>query len=303
VIEAVTIGETLATVRSDGVEPLSIGSQFRLSIAGAESNVSIGLARLGHTVRWAGCVGDDDFGRLVLRTLRAERVDTATVRIVPGAPTAFLVKHQRLPQLSRVSYYRTGSAGSRLDPELALSALTGRPRLLHVTGITPALSESARKAIEAAVDAARQRRVHVSLDVNYRSALWPPEQAAKALQPLAARANTVFGSEDELELIDPDPGEVTIVLKRGSDGAELTGPDGTWQEPAFEVDAVDTVGAGDAFVAGYLSALLDGLDPPSRLRRACATAAFAVSTHGDWEGLPTREELPLIELPANATLR
>jgi 2-dehydro-3-deoxygluconokinase len=303
VIEVVTIGETLATVRSDEIEPLSIGSQFRLSIAGAESNVAIGLARLGHAVRWCGCVGDDDFGRLVLRTLRAERVDTATVRILADAPTALLVKHQRLSQLSRVSYYRSGSAGSRMDRELAVSALSGQPRLLHVTGITPALGESAREAIAEAVDVARSRGIQISLDVNYRSALWSPEEAANVLQPLAAGANTVFGSENELELVELDPGTVTIVVKRGADGAKLTGPEGTWQEPAVDVDAVDTVGAGDAFVAGYLSALLDGLDPPSRLRRGCATAAFAVSTHGDWEGLPTRDELPLLELRANTTLR
>jgi len=303
VIEVVTIGETLATVRSDEVEPPAIGSQFRLSIAGAESNVAIGLARLGHAVRWCGCVGDDDFGRLVLRTLRAERVDTATVRILADAPTALLVKHQRLSQLSRVSYYRSASAGSRMDRELAVSALSGQPRLLHVTGITPALGESAREAIAEAVDAARSRGIQISLDVNYRSALWSPEEAANVLQPLAAGANTVFGSENELELVELDPGTVTIVVKRGADGAELTGPEGTWQEPAVDVDAVDTVGAGDAFVAGYLSALLDGLDPPSRLRRGCATAAFAVSTHGDWEGLPTRDELPLLELRANTTLR
>ena len=302
-IDVVTIGETLVTVRSDAVEPLAIGSHLRLSIAGAESNVAIGLARLGHTVRWVGLVGDDDFGRLVLRTLRGEGIDTSLTRIVPDAPTALLVKQHRLAQLSRVAYYRKGSAGSRLDRDVALSALTDPPRLLHVTGITVALSDSASGAVSAAVGEARRNGVHVSLDVNYRAALWSRADAAASLRPLAALANTIFGSEDELELVEPDSADATIVVKRGADGAELYGTDGVSQEPALDVAAVDTVGAGDAFVAGYLSALLDELDPSSRLKRACATAAFAVSTHGDWEGLPPRGELPLLELDANATLR
>jgi 2-dehydro-3-deoxygluconokinase len=303
VIDAVTIGETLATFRSDTVEPLAIGSPLRLSIAGAESNVAIGLARLGHAVRWAGCVGDDDFGRLVLRTLRAEGVDTSCIRCVDDAATALLVKHQRLARISRVSYYRTGSAGTRLAPGLTLAALADRPQLLHVTGITPALGASASGAVTTAIDAAQECGAHVSFDVNYRSALWSREDATATLRPLAARADTVFASEDELELLDEDHLEGTVVVKRGADGAALDGPEGAWEERAVSVDAVDTVGAGDAFVAGYLSALLDGLDPPSRLRRACATAAFAISTHGDWEGLPSRRELRLLELDTNTTLR
>jgi 2-dehydro-3-deoxygluconokinase len=298
----ITIGETLAPVRSDTVEPLSIGSHLRLSIAGAESNVAIGLARLGHSVRWVGCVGDDEFGRLLLRTLRAEGVDTSFAKVI-GAPTALLVKHQRLAHVSRVSYYRKDSAGSRLDRELAVSALAPRPRLLHATGVTAALGEPARDALAAAFEEAGRHGAHISLDVNYRSALWPRDDAADALRPLAALVDTVFASEDELELIAPAPENATIVVKRGAEGAGVAGPEGVWEEEAIDVAAVDTVGAGDAFVAGYLSALLDGLDPPSRLKRGCATAAFAVSTNGDWEGLPTRDELPLLELDANTTLR
>jgi 2-dehydro-3-deoxygluconokinase len=310
VVDAVTIGETLATVRSDVVAPLSIGSQLTLSIAGAESNVVIGLARLGHTVRWAGCVGDDELGPIVQRTLRAEGIDTTFIRVV-SAPTALLVKHQRLARLSRVRYYRAGSAGSRLDRQLALAAVADQPRLLHVTGITPALSPSAREACSSVIEAATRAGTHVSFDVNYRAALWPREDAARTLRPLAELADTVFGTEDELELVTTPGGDTeslaaerrTVVVKRGSDGASVFGAEGTYEQPAVEVDAVDTVGAGDAFVAGYLSAFLDGLDAKRRLERGCAVAACAVSSHGDWEGLPTREELSLLAHDANVTFR
>jgi 2-dehydro-3-deoxygluconokinase len=312
-VEVVTIGETLATVRSETVGPLSIGSPLRLSIAGAESNVAIGLARLGHGVRWAGCVGDDEFGPLVVRTLRGEGIDTSCVRVISDAPTALLVKHQRIARLSRVRYYRSGSAGSRLDPSLASAAVADAPRLLHITGITPALSDSARAAISAAVAAASDAGAHVSFDVNYRAALWPRLDAARTLRPLAQRADTVLASEDEVELVTPEGpvagaeslavGGRTVVVKRGADGASVIGPDGTRERRAVSVAAVDSVGAGDAFVAGYLSGLLDGLDAEGRLERACAVAAFAVSSNGDWEGLPTREELVLLGHDPEATIR
>jgi len=313
VVEVVTIGETLATVRSDVVAPLSVGSRLQLSIAGAESNVAIGLARLGHHVRWAGCVGDDEFGSIVLRTLRAEGIDTMFVRVVADAPTALLVKHQRIARLSHVRYYRGDSAGARLDRDLALAAIADQPRLLHVTGITPALSELTRAAIAAVITAARGAGAHVSFDVNYRAALWPRGEAALALRPLAYLADTVFSSDDELELVTPEGADVhaqslaaagrTVVVKRGADGAAVVGPGGTCELPAVPVAAVDTVGAGDAFVAGYLSALLDGRDAKQRLERGRATAAFAVSTPGDWDGLPTRDELSLLDQGPNITFR
>jgi len=303
VIDVVTIGETLATVRSETVGALSVGSNLRLSFAGAESNVAIGLTRLGHHVRWTGCVGDDDLGRMVVRSLRGEGIDTSYVRVVNDAPTALLVKHQRMAHVSRVAYYRSGSAGARISTDLAVAAVADGPRLLHVTGITPALSASAAEAIAMAVTTARQAGALVSFDVNYRAALWPRDRAAAALQPLSVQADIVFASEDELDLLIPLGKDNVVVITRGADGAAVITADGKHEHPAVDVVAVDTVGAGDAFVAGYLSGLLDGLDVESCLQRGSATAAFAVSTHGDWEGLPTRAELSLLDCDEELTIR
>lgn len=310
-IDVLTFGETLVSITASDIGPLMVGARMQLSIAGAESNVAIGLARLGHRVRWTGCVGNDEFGEIILRTLRAEGIDTTLARTVPDAPTALMIKQQPIGQLSKVTYFRTNSAGTRIDPDLTGSALAEHPKILHVTGITPALSESALEAVTAAMTAATANGAHVSLDVNYRSALWPADKASKTLRPLAELSDTIFGSTGEIELItgkDADVASMTangrvIVVKEGDDGATVLTDGGQFKRGAFEVPTVDTVGAGDAFVAGYLSAQLDGLDIKERLERACATGAFSVATHGDWEGLPTRRNLPLLNRGLNVTIR
>jgi 2-dehydro-3-deoxygluconokinase len=314
--EVVTFGETMAALRAHGA--LRLGGSLGLSVAGAESNVAIGLARLGHRVRWAGRVGADELGALVLRTLRAEGVDTDhAVTDDTGRPTGLLLTEPRLGTLTRVSYYRAGSAGSAVAPGDVLPALAPGPRVLHLTGITPALGPSAAEAVLAAAKTARESGVTVCLDVNHRSRLWTSDRARTALRPILAHTDLLIASEDELPLVQEVPGAgeseavhgalaagvAEVVVKRGSRGATVFTADGATDRAAREVDAVDLVGAGDAFVAGYLSGLLDGADITARLHRAVTTAAFAVATRGDWEGLPTRDELGLFDEPDGTTIR
>ncbi|MEV5826369.1 sugar kinase [Spirillospora sp. NPDC052242] len=303
-VDVLTLGETMMALRATG--PIRLGAGFATSIAGAESNVAIGLARLGHTAAWAGRVGTDEPGHLVTRTLRAEGVDVSGVRRDDTAPTGVIMFEQRLPDVTRVQYLREGSAGSRLSPD-DVTALDLEPAIVHVTGITPALSRSCRDAVTAACDLARARGARVSLDVNHRERLWTRDAAAAALAPLAARADHVIASPDELPLIG-DPGRLLangareVVVKDGAEARSHTA-EGTRTVPARRVRPVDSVGAGDGFVAGYLSGLLDGLDAEARLVRAHTVGAFAVQSRGDWEGLPRRDELGLLGLPEGAALR
>lgn len=314
--DVVTFGETMAALRAHGA--LRLGGSLGLSVAGAESNVAIGLARLGHRVRWAGRVGADELGALVLRTLRAEGIDiTHAVTDDTGRPTGLLLTEPRLGTLTRVSYYRAGSAGSAVSPADVLPALASGSRILHLTGITPALGPSAAEATLAAARAARDLGITVCLDVNYRSRLWTGDRARTALRPMLACTDLLIASEDELPLVLEQPGADEseavhsllaagvdeVVVKRGARGATTFTADGTTDCAARQVDAVDLVGAGDAFVAGYLSGLLDGADIPARLHRAVTTAAFAVATRGDWEGLPTQDELGLFDQPDGTTIR
>jgi 2-dehydro-3-deoxygluconokinase len=254
---------------------------------------------------------------MVVRTLRAEGVDTGAVRIHPDRPTGLMLRERRLGDLTRVSYYRERSAGSTVSAADVLAAADPPPRWIHLTGITPALSPDAYAAVTAAADLAVTSGARLSLDVNYRGRLWSSQRAAEILRPLAVRADVVIASDDELNLVAPatasgegaqidallGSGVRDVVIKRGADGASLHTAAGQWAGAAHRVPVVDTVGAGDAFTAGYLSALLDDLPPADRLPRAVACGAFAVASEGDWEGLPTRGDLALLDMAAGAALR
>ncbi|MFE6161020.1 sugar kinase [Streptomyces sp. NPDC056486] len=314
-----TLGETMVALRGSG--PLKLGGSMDVSIAGAESNVAIGLARLGHPTRWAGAVGDDEAGELVLRTLRAEGVDVSGATRDPGAPTGLILFEPRLPEVTRVHYYRAGSAGSRLTASAVERAFTapGAPRVLHLTGITPALGPSALAACRRAIELAREHGTTVCLDVNFRSRLWSDEESAAVMRSWIPYVDVLIASDDELPLCVPDmtaagkpsalaealraQGVREVVVKLGADGATAYTADGELHAPARPVRAVDAVGAGDAFVAGYLSALLDGADVAGRLDRAVTTGAFAVASHGDWEGAPTRAELGLLGAGPGTVMR
>ncbi len=169
----VTLGETMALFRPDAVGSLAQVNEFGLSIGGAESNVAIGVARLGGRAAWIGRVGADGLGARIVRELHAERLGVHAI-VDDGARTGLMVKERRTPASTSVSYYRSGSAGSRLEPGDLDAELIRSARVLHVTGITPALSASAAAAVHAAVDLAVDAGVPVSFDLNHRATLWPP---------------------------------------------------------------------------------------------------------------------------------
>ncbi|MCV2489166.1 sugar kinase [Geodermatophilus sp. YIM 151500] len=302
----VTLGETMALIRADQPGPLAHAPALGLGIGGAESNVAIGLARLGTDVAWCGRVGDDALGVLVRREIRAEGVRTH-VRVDADAPTGLMIKERRTPATQKVAYYRAGSAGSRLAPDDVPADLVEDATLLHVSGITAALSPSARATLLDAVDRARSAAVAVSFDVNHRSSLWSDEESGAFARDLLERVDVVFAGEDEAalvvgphrraedaaaELAGLGPSEV--VVKRGAQGALSLVDGAVHTAPAVPVAVVDTVGAGDAFVAGYLAERVAGGSPAERLALAVTTGAFACLTAGDWEGLPRREELSLL---------
>lgn len=297
----VTLGETMALMRTREIGSLRHATDLALGIGGAESNVAIGLRRLGVDASWLGRVGDDPLGERVQREIRAEGVDVRCV-VDADAPTGLMLKERPSASSTAVFYYRAASAGSRLSPDDLPEGWVEEADLLHVTGISALISASARDCVAEAILRAKNAGVRVSFDVNYRSALASPA-ADDELRALAARADIVFGGDDELQFLRPghsaeaaarhliDEGCGEVVLKRGADGATAYVDGDVVHSPGFVVDVVDTVGAGDAFVAGYLSGLLAGLDPPSRLARANACGAMLCMTPGDWESSPTLRDV------------
>jgi 2-dehydro-3-deoxygluconokinase len=307
--EVIAVGEPLIALLAVGPAPLADVETFSRHVAGAEANMAVGLARLGHKALYVGRVGDDGFGRAIVRRLRGEGVDVSGVVVDPGRRTGLMVRERRALGPSEVLYYRAGSAGSALGPadvDAVTAAFTGA-RWVHLTGITPALSDSAHEAVLRAIELARASDVRVSFDINLRRRLWSDEEAAVRLQPIAVGADLVFGDADELAVVAgvaPSPdgldaaralragGSGSVIIKRGAAGATLVGEGMPVDAPAVAVArVVDTVGAGDAFCAGYLAALLDGVDAAAALRWGNGCAAAALSVEGDLIGLPSRIEL------------
>ena len=303
--EVFTFGETMALFSADPPGPLANATSCSVGIGGAESNTAVALRRLGHTVQWTGRVGDDPLGELVAQRLLGEGLDQPVID--PDATTGTMIREQRTPDHLRITYWRRGSAGSRLHIDDLDRARLKAARFLHITGISPALSASAHHATVEAVRVARQAGVQVSLDLNYRAALWSPEEAGRMYAELAPLADILFCSDTEAALLVGNADSLTttldrlaglgpreVIVKRGHDGclARLEGQ--TFSEPAQRVTVVNTVGAGDAFNAGYLSGRLDQESPQASLSRAAAVAAFVCMAAGDWEGAPRRKELRLL---------
>ncbi|GGO27266.1 carbohydrate kinase [Micromonospora parathelypteridis] len=295
-IEVAAVGETMVVLCPAPGEPLEHAERVAVSVGGAESNVAGYLARLGHRAAWVSRVGDDPFGRAVVRHVAAAGVRVDQVSVDPAAPTGMYVKDPG-PEGTAVHYYRAGSAASRMDVDtLAAPGLAGA-RVLHLSGITPALSASCRALVEHAVTDRPLVGALVSFDVNHRARLWPAEQAAPVLRDLADRCDLVFVGQDEAETLwgsaDPMavrrllPGPETVVVKDGAVGATVLCRDA---EPVFvpapRVTVVEPVGAGDAFAAGYLAGLLRGLDPVRRLRLGHLVAAQALTSSGDNAPVP-----------------
>ncbi|MDH2429924.1 sugar kinase [Sphaerisporangium sp. TRM90804] len=289
--EVFTLGEALGVLSADR---LRHDTEARLDIGGAELTTAVGLARLDHSVCWLGRVGADEFGSRVVTVLRGEGIDVSHVQRDPAASTGLTVRQRRIGRAGHVVHYRGGSAGSRLGPGDIPARAVQAAKVLHLTGITPALSGTAWSAAHHAVKLAKDAGVTVSVDVNHRPALWADRQeAVEALAELAAGADVLFANAEELPLIEPVMGAAReLVITRGAKGASATVNGMRYDAPAAPVTVFDPDGAGGAFVAGYLSGLLEELHPTDRLRRGCALAAFTVTSPSSWQGLPTRAELP-----------
>ncbi|MET9554653.1 sugar kinase [Streptomyces sp. NPDC006645] len=286
----VCVGETMAALAPDPVAPLDTAELLRLDVAGAESNVAMYLADHGVPARWVSALGDDPFGRRVRERIAASGVDVSGVRTDPARPTGLLVKNPGT-DATTVHYYRAGSAASALGPSALDSPTVRDAALVHLTGITPALSASCRALVERALRP--ERPYAVSFDVNHRPALWGDEPAADVLLSLAARADlvlvgldeaqalwgTALTSADTVRALLPEPR--VLVVKDGARAATAyVGPD-TYTVRAPTVRVVEPVGAGDAFAGGFLAGLLRHDDPVRALRLGHLTAASALRVAAD----------------------
>lgn len=285
-----TAGEAMGLLDPIEHGRLRLGMPMTLRFAGAESNVAIALARLGVSARWISRLGADPVGNLIASALAAEAVDTRFVRICEGR-TGLFIKWREAGRTD-VAYYRSGSAATGLSLEDAPDAVFESVRLVHLTGITMAISESARALVIELARRAKERKITVVFDPNFRSALPDTAEAAAARQrPLLRYAdwylcgleegNALWGTSNAADLARAVP--ANSVIRVGAAGAIVGGK---LVPPPREAVVVDEVGAGDAFAAGFAFGLLRGWGPSACVGAANLIAAHALAGTGDWETLP-----------------
>ena len=289
--EVITFGETMVAFAPADGDQLDSAETFIASIAGAESNVAIHLARLGHAVEWASRLGDDPFGDRVLRRLESEGVSTALVEINQGTHTGIMFKNPGRDS-TVVHYYRAGSAAAGIDAGFLPSTALDRASILHTSGVTAALSAGCRAALDSAFTRSAAGGTTVSFDLNFRPRLWAAKDAAAPLLALAQRSDICFVGLDEAQALWPvataddvrallDAPSI-LVVKDGAIGATVFEADReTVFVPSPPVEVVEPVGAGDAFAAGFLSGWLRGLSSRDSLQLGHETAAGVLRSTSD----------------------
>ncbi len=299
------IGEPMGLMIAQEEGSLEKVSSFSAAVAGAELNVAIGLARLGHPVQYLTQVGEDPFGKRILNTLQENRISTDGVKITSQFPTGFMLKGKVKKGDPGIAYFRKGSAASRLSvndlKDLDISAFS----FLHLTGIFPALSDSCRELTFFLAKKAKEAGLKISFDPNLRPQLWECEhQMRETLNALAEYADlilpgvsegkTLTGNEDPAAIARfyLDRGAKAVVVKIGKEGAYAASSHRCFTCPTYYEDRlVDTVGAGDGFAVGVLSALNEGASLQEAVLRGNAIGTLQIQNAGDNEGLPTPEQL------------
>lgn len=307
-LDVITLGETMVSFAAHEPGALEDAATFSKIVAGAETNVGVGLARMGLKVAWLSRLGNDSFARHIRRALEAEGIDCSAVATDPMRPTGFMLKSRALEgQDPVVEYFRRGSAASALSMADFDASRFLAARHLHVTGITPALSASCAELVEHTMKAMRAAGRSISFDPNLRPKLWPGREAmAEHLNRLAgladwvlpgiAEGRTLTGLEapEDIAAFYLERGARAVVIKLGAEGAYWRTAEGSGRVPGVKVETiVDTVGAGDAFAAGVISGRLQGLDWPPAVARGNWTGAQVIQVVGDMDGLPRRDALPV----------
>jgi 2-dehydro-3-deoxygluconokinase len=304
--EVIALGETMACFTPAAAGPLRYVPDYRMRIAGAESNLAIGLAKLGHAAAWVSRLGSDEFGRFVRNQIRSEGVDCGAVCFDPVRPTGVMFKQTGAGETA-VYYYRAGSAASAFAPADLPPALFCGAKIFFCSGITPLLSESCRQAVDAAVQAAHRDGAQFAFDPNIRRKLWKGPESKALLAGLLLESDIVLAGLDELQLLlDVEtPEQAAARLRQAGRARQIAvkdGANGAWAAdgsqflalPPYPCRPVDPIGAGDAFDAAFLAGILENRPLAECGRMGAVAGALSTQTPGDTEGYPDRAQLEAI---------
>lgn len=297
-VDLFTFGEALSVFISSDTDSVLTATKYERVTAGAEVNVAVALARLGLKSQYFSRFGMDELGEVMIADIAAEGVEVSTVKRVPFF-TAAMVRNPGKDAPVGISYLRTGSAASTIEPSDITDQMISSASWVHTTGITCAISKSGAAAVAHTLSRAKALGVKSSFDLNLRRKLWSDENAAKTLNPLANNVEFLIGGEGEYEVVfgskdakavlkdANDRGCVIAVMTNGDQPLRysINGEFGELIPP--KVISVDPVGSGDAFTGGTIAGLLSGMDPITALRQGTRSGASVASMFGDWTGLPT----------------
>lgn len=303
-LDVVAFGEAMVRLGAPAGESLESASHLIVHAAGAEANVAVSLARMGFRSGWVSKLADHPLGRRIAAELRRHGVDTSAVVWAPQGRTGLcFVEHAPPPRGVTVYYDRAGSACSTLAPDEVDWAYVREARWVHLTGITPALSDACARTVARMVQEARTAGHRVSFDINHRRKLWTADRARQVLEPLVEGVDLLIAAEEDAREVFGLDGEAAAlvealrvryrpgaaVVTAGADGAYLADEGGVHHEPAITGGEVDPIGRGDAFAAGVLWGALEG-DGRAGLRYGVALAALEQTYWGDvpWA---TREDV------------
>jgi len=302
-MDVVSLGETMVAFEPDRVGKLRSIQNFDKFAGGSETNTLIALQRLGFSTRWVSFLGDDEFGRYILSEVRGEGVDASYVRLVPNQKTGIFFIERSAAEDCNSIYYRENSSMRLLGPEYIDESMLSDAKILHLTGITPCISESCLEATIRIIDIAKNRNIKVIFDPNLRLKIITIERAREILIPLILKCDVVMPNNTELRLLFPDReykdvanqllegGVKMLVVKMGEEGAVAYNKYGTYKVDAFKLGSVaSTIGAGDAFNGGFIAGLLEKCDIESCLLKASAMGTFVTRGYDPYRMLPTKKE-------------
>lgn len=306
--KVILFGEPMALLIADTVGPLEDVEHFTRAMSGAEVNVAIGLTRLGHNVEYLTKLGDDPFGHYIEKSLIKNKIGTSLISYDSIYRTGIQLKNRVTDGSDpQAPYYRKGSAASHITKEDIDKINLNGIDLIHITGIPPAISQSARKATFRLAERAKENNIFLTFDPNLRPALWEDKETmVEVLNQLSEYADLILPGEEEGEILagTTDNKEIAnfyhnlgvkiVIVKNGSEGAYYSDGNDSCQVSGFKVDkVVDTVGAGDGFAVGVISGIIEGKNLFESVKRGNAIGAIQVTNLSDNEGLPDKEELTL----------
>lgn len=303
-MDVITIGDAMIAMCPEKKGPILFSNTFERKVGGAELNVAIGCARLGLKSGWISNLGNDDFGKYILRTVRSESIDTSEVKLIDGYQTSVYFREILSDGSSRSFYYREKSPTSTMKAEELNEEYFKNAKVLHITGVFPSILKNNQKIILEAIKLAKKYNLLVSFDPNIRLKMWTKDEAKDFITSILPDVDILLIGDEEVELLLDefniekaiktfhDYGISKVIIKRGAKGAVGSDGSNTYYVDGIKPKAlVDTVGAGDGFAAGFLSATLKGQSFEDTIRFANAVGSLVVGVEGDNEGLPYYDDV------------